>query len=109
MSYEEEARLAINGISQDDCIIADRQHSDDMNTDLILKLTDELEAKDKCIGVLKQTVAEVRHAQNQGSGWYTHGDSGLFLQVRMWLDRADKAINELTKVKPVNNERGERL
>ena len=29
--------------------IESRQHADDMNTDLILKLTDDLEAKDKII------------------------------------------------------------
>ena len=47
------------------------------------------------IKVLRQTVMEVRHAQNQGSRWYTKGESGLFQQVRMHLDKADKAIKSI--------------
>ncbi len=47
------------------------------------------------IRVLRQTVMEVRHAQNQGNSWYTKGEEGLYQQVRLHLDRADRAIESV--------------
>lgn len=53
--------------------------------------------------VAKQALAEVRHAQDNGSRWYTKGESGLFQQVRMWLNKAqeplDKSLQPFTGVK----------
>jgi len=48
--------------------------------------------------ILQQTILEVRHAQNNGSDWYTKGDSGLYQQVSLWLDKGQKAINEIHKL-----------
>ena len=47
------------------------------------------------IRVLRQTVMEVRHAQNSGPDWYTRGASGLFMQVMTHLDRADEALKSI--------------
>ncbi len=48
------------------------------------------------IKILEQTVMEVRHAQQSGARWYTKGDDGLFQQVRLHLDRADKSIKSVS-------------
>lgn len=47
------------------------------------------------IKVLEQTVAEVRSAQDSGSGWYTKGHHGLYQIVRFHLDKADQAIKSV--------------
>jgi len=47
------------------------------------------------IDVLKQTVAEVRVAQNSGPVWYTKGSKGLYMQVSLWLDKADEAFKSI--------------
>jgi len=59
-----------------------------------VKTSDLIEA----IKVLDQTVREVRHAQQCGARWYTKGDDGLFQQVRLHLDRADKALKSIESV-----------
>jgi len=49
--------------------ISDRQHAEDKNTDLILKLTDDLEAKDKTIAEMRELVECVAHVGcNYGYG-----------------------------------------
>ena len=66
------------------------------------KRIDELEIESlkiiKAARVLRQTVMEVRHAQNHGPDWYTRGASGLFMQVMTHLDRADKEIKSIKHV-----------
>ena len=52
----------------------------------------ELEA---AIDVLRQAVLEVRHAQNSGPNWYTKGSKGLYMQVSMWLNKADEALKSI--------------
>ena len=47
------------------------------------------------IKVLRQTVAEVKHAQDSGSNWYTHGERGLRQRVRLHIDKACKAIKSI--------------
>jgi hypothetical protein len=47
------------------------------------------------IKVLRQTVYEVKHAQDSGSNWYTHGENGLRRQVRLHIDKACKAIKSI--------------
>jgi hypothetical protein len=47
------------------------------------------------IEALEQMILEVRHAQSVGSSWYTKGDSGLYQQVRMWLDKGSKSLTTL--------------
>ena len=61
------------------------EHADEVETAKLIAV----------IKVLRQTVLEVRHAQDQGSRWYTKGDSGLFQQVRLHLNRADVAIKSV--------------
>lgn len=46
--------------------------------------------------VAKQALLEIRHAQDSGAGWYTKGESGLFQQVRMWINKATAAIDKAT-------------
>lgn len=48
--------------------------------------------------VLRQTIAEVRHAQESGPGWYTNGESGLRAYVRLHLDNADTAIDSVKDI-----------
>jgi len=55
------------------------------------------------IDTIKQTLLEVKHAQYSGSDWYTRGERGLFQQVRLHLDKADKAIKELEILIGVSN------
>ena len=55
------------------------------------------------IKVLRQTVAEVRHAQNQGPNWYTKGVSGLYIQVRTHLDKAEAALDSIEPINPITN------
>ncbi len=50
------------------------------------------------IKVLQQTVMEVRHAQDNGPWWYTKGERGLYMQVRLHLDRANVALNSIESV-----------
>ena len=47
--------------------IESRQHADDMNTDLILKLTDDLEAKDKDITKMQAVLTETQELLLGGS------------------------------------------
>jgi len=62
----------------------------------------DIEETDKAVGdlievikVLRQTVMEVRGAQRRGPGWYTKGAKGLYMQVSLHLDMADKAIKSV--------------
>jgi len=48
----------------------------------------------KALEVAQQALLEVRSAQARGPGWYTKGTVGLFQQVRFWLDKGDKEIDE---------------
>jgi len=50
----------INIAEEADKEIESRQHADDKNTDLILKLTDDLEAKDRLIDELMLGFSEIR-------------------------------------------------
>jgi len=61
------------------------------------KNADEVESTEliAVIKVLRQTVMTVRAAQNSGPDWYTKGAKGLYMQVRLHLDRADKAIKSI--------------
>jgi len=56
----------------------------------------EIDNLNHVIEVQSQALAEVRHAQNCGAQWYTKGERGLFMQVRMWLDKASEARKQLT-------------
>ena len=52
------------------------------------------------INILQQAIMEVRHAQHNGSAWYTKGEGGLFQQVSMWVSKGQDAIikaNEILK------------
>lgn len=59
--------------------------------------TDEVTTDDliEVIKVLRQTVMEVRAAQDRGPDWYTRGARGLYAQVRLHLDRASEAIRSV--------------
>jgi len=46
----------------------------------------------EALKVARQFVIEVAHAQDVGPGWYTKGEDGLYQQVRMWLRKANDAI-----------------
>ena len=50
------------------------------------------------IKTLEQTVREVNHAQQSGPWWYTKGEMGLYQQVAMWLQKAEKALIEIDKL-----------
>lgn len=43
--------------------------------------------------VARQTIIECGHAQECGPSWYTHGESGLYQQVRMWINRGAEAVS----------------
>ncbi len=60
-----------------------------------LALIDEVRELREVLEVLKQTVYEVDHAQRQGREWYTKGSSGLYQQVRLWLDKSFVAIKSI--------------
>jgi len=63
---------------------------------------EEIEELRKHIKILQQTILEVRHAQYNVSDWYTRGDSGLYQQVSMWLEKGQVSIdycNEILKAK----------
>jgi len=50
------------------------------------------------IKIMQQTILEVRHAQYNGSDWYTKGSSGLYQQVSLWLNKGQEAINKINKI-----------
>jgi len=50
------------------------------------------------IKVLRQAVMEVRAAQDRGPGWYTKGAKGLYMQVRLWLDKSSSALKSIQPV-----------
>lgn len=52
--------------------ISDRQHAEDKNTDLILKLTDELEAKDNELDRLKSELKDYREFAIKNFPDYPH-------------------------------------
>lgn len=57
--------------------------------------------KDELIAVIKvlqQTVMEVKAAQNRGPEWYTKGSTGLYVQVRTHLDKADAALKSIEPI-----------
>ena len=60
-----------------------------------LALIDEVRELKAVLEVLTQTVYEVDHAQRKGSEWYTKGSSGLYQQVRLWLDKSFVAIKSI--------------
>lgn len=41
-----------------------------------------------------QGFLEVAHAQECGPGWYTKGESGMYQQVRMWVERGLEATRK---------------
>jgi hypothetical protein len=45
----------------------------------------------------RQALMEVDHAQRCGPDWYSKGSSGLYMQVRMWLNRGLEAVKVLDK------------
>ena len=51
------------------------------------------------IKIMQQALLEINHAQREGPDWYTKGDSGLYQQVRMWLDKGLKASESLNKLR----------
>jgi hypothetical protein len=72
-------------------------------------LRDHIDKLNHVIKVQAQALAEVRHAQDSGSQWYTRGADGLFMQVRMWLDKASEAHAKLTSTKPVPGKTNEQI
>lgn len=52
------------------------------------------ERLDAALKTLEQALHEVRHAQDCGAEWYTKGSSGLYQQVRMWVNKGFDAIRE---------------
>lgn len=44
---------------------------------------------------IQQAVGEFAHAYHAGPEWFTKGESGLRMQVKMWLDKAGKALPQL--------------
>jgi len=48
--------------------------------------------------VINQMILEVRHAQYNGSDWYTKGDSGLYQQVSLWLGKGTDALFKVNKL-----------
>ncbi len=69
--------------------------------DIISYLVMELEISDNALrgcgevlDICQTALCEVQHAQEQGAKWYTQGDRGLYMQVRMWVTRGLEAINK---------------
>lgn len=69
--------------------------------DIILYLVTELEISDNALrgcrevlDICECALCEVQHAQEQGKNWYTKGENGLYLQVRMRVTRGREAINK---------------
>jgi hypothetical protein len=52
------------------------------------------EKLDAALKTLEQALREVSHAQDRGAEWYTKGSSGLYQQVRMWVNKGFDAIRE---------------
>lgn len=50
------------------------------------------------IKIINQMILEVRHAQYNGSDWYTKGSSGLYQQVSMWLNKGTDASFKIDEV-----------
>lgn len=83
--------------SADSCGEYDATEFNLMNdaADKIIEQEQKTEALESVINVLRETVLEVRAAQDRGPLWYTKGHRGLYDQVRRHLDRAGKALNTL--------------
>ncbi len=69
--YDQHDGISVNQVevlcAEADEEIESRQHADDMNTDLILKLTDDLEAKDKDITKMQAVLTETQELLLGGS------------------------------------------
>ena len=61
----------------------------------IKRLEARVEQLEGALGVCRQFRLEVAHAMECGPGWYTRGEDGLRQQIRMWIDRAGKALQAL--------------
>ena len=69
-------------------------HGDTLE-DILVEMMDHRKRLREDVNTMRQAIFEVDHAQRQGPGWYTKGDSGLYEQVRLWLDRALDAAKRL--------------
>lgn len=49
----------------------------------------------QAVETVESFIREVQHAQNNGPWWFTKGETGLYLQVRLWRDKAVKAIKTI--------------
>lgn len=58
---------------------------------IAIELEARLKAAGEAVETLQQTVAEVAHAHANGTKWYSGGERGLYMQVRMWIDKGTKA------------------
>ena len=61
---------------------------------------EKIERLDSVIKVLHQAILEVDHAQQDGASWYTKGSSGLYQQVRLWINKSYEALKTLKEPKP---------
>jgi hypothetical protein len=55
----------------------------------------ELEEK---INILQQAILEFAHARSCGPDWYTRGESGMYQQVGLWIDRGQEAVNDAKQI-----------
>jgi vacuolar-type H+-ATPase subunit I/STV1 len=58
----------------------------------LMKRDARIERLTEALKVTEQALREVRHAQECGAEWYTRGERGLYMQVRMWVNKGFEAI-----------------
>ena len=54
-----------------------------------VRMSDDSQA---ALPVAQQAFLEISVAQSRGPGWYTNGESGMYKQVRRWVDKGSEAI-----------------